>query len=175
MQVTPPKVLILGLFVFAQAAFALELPPCMDKAGKPLKVDNARVLKLKDTTDNQYLDRGYVSGTVAEVYKDQTGHEHFSLQIGPEKGDTLEVVYNEKFGETPEPHVGMQAMACGDYITANAPAGGYEASPDDAIIHWVHYNPKEAGHAHGFLVMEGTLVGYIPGWKPAKQDVTTSK
>lgn len=151
----------LGLALSMQAA---AMPPCVDRDGQAMAIDNDWVLHLKATSENQYQDRGFVSGVVVDIYEDRTGHEHFSISIGPGKGDTVEVIYNKKFGDM-QPEFGMKVVACGDYITAHAPAGGYEASPDDAIIHWVHYNPKDKGHPHGYVILGDELVGYKPGWK----------
>jgi hypothetical protein len=148
-----------GLFFlsFAVAAAATEIPPCMEN-GKPRPVNNQEVLTWKSSTPNQFMHRSYVKGVVLQAYPDHSGHQHFQLQIGQDaKKDTIEVVYNRDFGDAPEPYPGMRVKACGDYITVKP-----SASPDRAIIHWVHMNPDNEGHAHGFMVMDGELIGYDP-------------
>jgi hypothetical protein len=144
----------------AQAAD--EIPPCMEK-GKPIPVDNQEVLTWKSSTPNNFKQRAYVKGKVLQAYPDHSGHEHFQLQIGPDpENDTIEVIYNKKFGDVPAPTPGMKVKACGDYITSTSQTSGFPVSPDGAIIHWVHMNPKNQGHAHGFMVMDGDLIGYDP-------------
>jgi hypothetical protein len=137
-----------------------EIPPCMSDH-KPIPVNNKEVLVWKTSTPNQFKHRSYVSGTVLQAYPDHSGHQHFQLQIGPNpKKDTIEVIYNRDFGDAPEPYEGMQVSACGDYITATKKSPHGPASPDGAIIHWVHMNPDNKGHPHGFMVMDGELIGY---------------
>jgi hypothetical protein len=142
--------------LFSYSAFAdLPAAPSPDCAGA-LAVNNAQVLQWKNTTQNEYHDRGHVSGTVGRVYPDQTGHHHFQLQIGSGASDTVEIVYNEDFATTPDIRGGMNVEACGDYITANSSSGGYPPSPDGALLHWVHRSnsPK---HPSGYLVIDGKL------------------
>jgi hypothetical protein len=128
--------------------------------GRPLPVNNAQVLQWKTSTPNQFLARGHVIGRIEQIYTDQSGHNHFSIQIGPNSNQMLEVIYNVEFGALPNLAIGMQVEACGDYITSNAQAGPYPPSPAGAIIHWVHYNPSGHGHDSGFLVIDGSLYGY---------------
>lgn len=133
-------------------------PPCM--AGPTaLPLDNSQVLYYKRTTPNQFLARGYISGTLTRVFPPQNGHDHFEILLTPNKGDTIEVVYNKSFGPLPQLKPGMQVVACGDYITSNAPAGPYQASPSGAIIHWVHRTDNPKKHDGGFLVIDGGLFG----------------
>lgn len=144
-------------------AFALK----SENGGNPGNIEgnnNDQVLRWKATSKNQFHARARVQGKVVRIYPDRNGHEHFSIQIGPKSGDTIEVVYNQNFGAVPEPEVGMDVEACGDYITSTGPApapGGktYPASPDGAIIHWVHFAPSRSGHTSGYLVVGGVLTG----------------
>ena len=135
------------------------VPECMDK-GAALNVDNAEVLKMETTTANQFLSRGHVQGTVEQMFPDATGHRHFSLKIGPNPGDHIEIIYNLSFGEMPV-KVGDNVEACGDYITSNAPSGGYKASPDGALLHWVH--KSTSSHDQGFVIVNGQLYGQGSG------------
>ena len=81
------------------------------------------------------------------------------MQIGDEVTEVIEVIYNEAFGDVEEDvKVGDQVEACGDYITSNAPSGPYPASPDGAILHWVHM-ASGSGHPNGYLRINGMLYG----------------
>ena len=133
-------------------------PACVDSQGRPLAINNAQVSQWKKTTKNQFLARAHVSGSITKLYPDHSGHAHFEIQMDQAGGDTLEVIYNLSFGAV-SPQVGQAVEACGDYITSNAPAGGYPVSPDGAIIHWVHPNPQGKGHPSGFLEINDQLVG----------------
>jgi hypothetical protein len=114
---------------------------------------NDQVLKWKVSTANAFLARARIQGTVDQVFPDHSGHRHFSLKIGPQTNDHIEVIYNLSFGQLPTPTIGMTAEACGDYITSIAQTGGYPASPDGAIIHWVHRSPS--GHEPGYVILNG--------------------
>lgn len=126
---------------------------------KPLPENNAQVLHWKRTTQNQYRDRGHILGVIQKVYPDHSGHEHISVNIGKYEEDTVEIIYNSGFGSLPTPDVGMPVEACGDYITSFAKSGPYPASPDGALIHWVHRSPNLKKHLSGFLVVNGVLYG----------------
>ncbi|MNJ92628.1 hypothetical protein D3C87_103020 [compost metagenome] len=129
--------------------------------GQPLPVNNEQVLNWKYKSKNQFKDRGHISGVLTKVYKDKTGHRHFQVRIGEEPRDTIEVIYNQSFGRIQEKvmQIGAIVEACGDYITSNKRAGGYQASPDGAVLHWVHKstNPR---HDSGYVAIEGELYGY---------------
>lgn len=145
--------------IFTVQAFA-ETPLCMSE-GQPLPINNEQVLNWKHTSRNQFKSRGHVEGTVGAVYKDVTGHRHFQIVIGSNANDTLEVIYNQKFGKIPASALqkGARVETCGDYITSNQRAGRYQPSPDGAIIHWVH-EATNGRHASGYVMIEGQLYGY---------------
>lgn len=129
-----------------------------------LGVNNDQVLEWKAHTANTFTARGHVTGRVVKIYPDRNGHEHFAIQIGPRADDTVEIVYNQHFGPVPEPRIGMPVEACGDYITSTAPSPGpngqvYPASPDKALIHWLHFAPRRSGHHSGYLMINGVLTG----------------
>jgi len=167
------KTLLLFSIVFSACGFLspsahaflpnAQMPACLDGPDE-LKIDNDRVLKLKTTTRNQYLARAFVQGRVVDALNSQNGHDHFSISIGPGPTDTLEIIYNIEFGAMPNFKVGDPVIVCGDYITSTAAAGGYPASPDGAIVHWIHFNPGtrqgSATHAHGFVMMGTDLIGF---------------
>ena len=126
--------------------------------GKPLPIDDAQVLNWEDTTANQFASRAHIEGKIHAVYSDHSGHKHFGVQIGQAAHDAIEVIYNESFGALPALSVGDDVEACGDYITSTAPAGRYPASPDRAILHWVHKS-NAGSHASGFVKVNGVLFG----------------
>jgi len=130
---------------------------CMDH-GQLLDYNNEQALQWRSEKQSGYHDRAFIFGTVDEVFNDQTGHRHFSIKIGPNADDHIEVVYNEQFGSMPVPAVGDSAEACGDYIVATESNGGYPPSPDGALVHWVHKSPNSR-HDDGFVVLNGTVYG----------------
>jgi hypothetical protein len=138
---------------------AVDAPTCLDNDRSPMEVNNDQVLNWKTSTDNEYHDRGNVTGTITQLYANATGHQHFQLQIGPNDSDTVEIVYDMEFGGLPKLTPGMQVQACGDYITSNAPYQSYKPSPDGALIHWVHWSDKPQKHVAGFLMVQGSLYG----------------
>lgn len=150
------------LFFFTLSAQA-ETPLCMAK-GQPLPINNEQVLNWKFNSKNAYKNRGNIEGVIGKVYKDKTGHRHFQVIIGENPRDTIEIIYNQSFGKIPGEAMalGSRVQACGDYITAKAMNGKYRASPDGAIIHWVH---KSTGsyHDHGFVVIDDVLYGMDKG------------
>jgi hypothetical protein len=150
---------LIGLLLAAGAqAETTAAPECL-AYGRALPVNNSQVLHWKRTTKNQFRERGNIQGTVTEILADRNGHAHFVIQIGKQKEDTIEVIYNEDFGKMPTPKIGAQVQACGDYITSTAQSGPYPASPAGAIIHWVHMNPSGRGHDAGFTMVDGVLYG----------------
>ena len=125
---------------------------CLDH-GKMLDIINEQVIKWKTSTSNAFLSRARIEGTVDQVFPDHSGHRHFSLKIGPNLTDHIEVIYNLSFGNLPVPIIGMSAEACGDYITSIAQSGSYPPSPDGGISHWVHRSPP--GHEPGYVILNG--------------------
>jgi hypothetical protein len=135
-------------------------PNCMSH-GQPLPLNNEQVVNWKHTSRNSFKSRGHVEGTLGQVYKDATGHRHFQIQIGTNANDTIEVIYNQKFGKIPSSALqrGAHVETCGDYITSNAKVGRYGASPDGAIIHWVHESSNDR-HDSGYVMIDGQTYGY---------------
>jgi len=162
------SVSVFASFAYADAPLSQDDPSqassmdCMGSDGA-IPIDNQAVLSLKTSTPNQYLARAHVSGTIGQVYADEHGHNHFELLLGPGPTDTIEIVYNISFGELPGLQSGMSAEACGDFINSDAATSQYPESPDNAIMHWVHRNPKGRGHASGFVVIDGQLYGQGDG------------
>lgn len=151
--------ILMGLFAFSFSVAALASPPCLDW-GKELPIDNERVLELKSTTKNQFHARAHVEGQFNVAYKDTNGHEHFSILIGRNSNDTIEIIYNQEFGPFPDYVApGATVEVCGDYITSFARAGRYPPSPDGAIIHWVHASNNTNRHPHGYVIIDGQLLG----------------
>jgi hypothetical protein len=153
------KLISLLVFAFPLAVWANSAPPCFGNGNQELPIIDGQVVQWEHTTPNQFLARAHVAGPIVQTYPDQNGHTHFEIRIGNGPDDLLEVIYNQSFGPTPEPRIGMSVEACGDYITSDAPSGPYPASPAGAIIHWIHANPSGRGHAPGYLIMDGQLCG----------------
>lgn len=169
---TPIILILIGIAVLGWSGYessAADSPLTCIAYGRNLPINNQQVLHWKRTTPNQFQERGHVIGPITYIFPDRNGHDHFVINIGRTDQDTLEVIYNQDFGVTPEPRIGMMVEACGDYITSTAQSGPYPPSPVGAIIHWVHINPAGRGHDPGFLVMDGILCGQDvsnPGPKP---------
>ncbi len=162
MTVKTGRSLFLSFLFLAQSAWAATIPECIDDDGKAMPIDNAAPLVWKTKEANGWQARSHIDGHFVAVTNDGPSHYKFSIQVGPDKSDLIEVVYNKEFGKYPAVFPGMKVEACGDFINAFAQFGRYPPSPAGAIIHWVHKNPRyKAGkHEHGYLVMDGTLVGY---------------
>ena len=148
--------LMLSLTTLTSTANAID---CLDTNGAVLPIDDGRAINWKLSTANQFTARGHVSGIIQALYPNINGHDHFELKIGPNAKDTIEVIYNKGFGPLGNLQTGMTVEACGDYKTSNAPANGYEASPDGAIIHWVHAANNPQNHPGGFLIINGVILG----------------
>ena len=145
--------------IFAMSfAYAQQAPSCLASNGQVLPVNNAQVLSWKATSKDQFHSRGHVLGTLVNIFPDATGHHHMSVQIGQNGQDTIEVIYNEDFGTMPELEIGQTIEACGDYITARGQVGTEPASPDGAIVHWVHMSTN-ANHLSGFVIINGDVCG----------------
>ena len=132
-------------------------PEC-DRDGNPMSVNNSQVVGWKTSTPNEYLDRARVSGVIAKVYHQARDHAHFSLKIGNDSEDTVEIIYNEGFGDLPELSTGSNVEACGDYITSFAATDQYPPSPDGALVHWVHRSTSPK-HPSGYLAIDGEVYG----------------
>ena len=120
--------------------------------------NNTQVENWEKTTKDQFLARGMVQGQITKVYPNETGHNHFAISLG--NGQGIEVIYQYAFGALPTLQVGMNVIACGDYITVGPHA--HEPSPMPAIIHWVHWNPgnRDGGiHPGGFVVINNVAYG----------------
>lgn len=130
-----------------------QLPNCQGAQ----EVDNERVQGWVESAENGFQSRGHIFGKIVEVYDDRTGHKHFAVQIGEVRDDAVEVIYNEEFGDLPELEIGMEVEACGDFIQSNEDTRRYRASPEDAILHWVHRST--GNHPSGYVAIDGVLYG----------------
>jgi hypothetical protein len=145
--------LLFAVLFSYNSAYSAADTTCLDHK-KPLDVMNDQVIKWKSTTANAFLARARIQGTVDQVFPDHAGHRHFSLKIGPNPNDHIEVIYNLSFGKLPVAVIGMTSEACGDYITSIAQTGSYPPSPDGGIIHWVHKSPR-GSHESGYVILNG--------------------
>ncbi len=133
-------------------------PTCLAQ-GKDLPQNNDQIVQWKKSTPNQFLARGHATGTVSQLYPDKNGHQHFEIRLDTAAGDTLEIVYSDAFGAIPKIQAGMSVEACGDYITSTQATGQYSASPDGAILHWIHKSPKPNGHPSGYVEVDNVVYG----------------
>jgi hypothetical protein len=139
---------------------------CLDNSHQTMPYNNDQVIDWEKNTRDQFHDRGLVQGKITKLYPNQTGHTHFAIDLGQGKG--IEVIYNDEFDALPRLAVGMDVVACGDYITVGPRA--QLPSPMPAIIHWVHFNPgsRDGGrHPGGFLIINNKPYGFTdPGNAP---------
>jgi hypothetical protein len=149
---------ILGLLLFSTSVFAGDSSPLCIGDNQPLPVINEQVLQWKKTTPNSFKKRGHIEGVLTKIYPNKTGHVHIQVQIGQERFETIEVIYNTKFGKVGAMQIGSTVEACGDYITSNKRTGRYKPSPDGAIIHWVHRSNNDH-HESGYMMIDGVVYG----------------
>jgi len=142
--------------------FAADTVPTCMASGQTLNVNNDQVINWKNTTANQFHSRAHIKGKLVTLYPDHSGHHHMEVLIGPNNQDTVEVIYNVAFGQMPTLNPGAMIEACGDFITAKSQSGPYPASPDGAIVHWVHKAPN-SGHESGYVVVDGVVCGQNTG------------
>jgi len=136
-----------------------EIPTCFDGGHSALAVNNVQVDYWRVSSPNQFHSRAHIRGALLRIYQDQGNHSHFSVQIGVDDKHSVEVIYNQEFGNLPQLKVGDEVEACGDYITASAPHGRYPASPDGALVHWVHRSTRD-GHESGYVAIAGVVYGH---------------
>ncbi len=153
----------LGNINFTNADSKIKLSPsCMAKQ-KELAVNNSDVINWRKNSPNQFRARAHIVGSVIKTYPDHSGHQHFEMQIGNGTSDKIEIISNRSFGVIPNLKPGAAAEICGDYITSNATAGSFPASPDGAIVHWVHRSPQPRSHESGYVMIDGVLYGQGQG------------
>lgn len=158
------KLILVLIAMSAGPTFAgTPAPNCLGSQGQSLPEMDAQVILWKTTTPNQFLARAHIVGAISDIYPDHNGHTHFAVIFNARPQDNLEIVYNQSFGMLPHLAVGMTVEACGDYITSDAPTTQYPASPAGAILHWIHRNPKGAGHPSGYLMINGSVYGQGSG------------
>jgi hypothetical protein len=152
--------LLLALFLISNFAFASDpVPDCIGDDGSTIPVINQQVLYWKQNTANEYLARAHVQGQIVKLLPNETGHNHFEIQIGTDSSDILEVIYDYEFGKLPKLAVGDMIEACGDYITSYAEGNGYKPSPAGALIHWIHISDEPDKHASGYTMVNGSVYG----------------
>lgn len=140
--------------VFAAGSTAYSsgsIPPC-NAHGTLLQQNDSQVENWEDTAQHQFQGRAHIFGHIKQLYRDQTGHKHFSVQIGATSEDAVEIVYNETFGALPALSTGMEVEACGDFISVG------RQSPDTAIVHWVHKSDTPS-HDSGYVAINGVVYG----------------
>ena len=161
------KAILLVFLSTFSLAYGDQTPSCLSGNGQALSVNNDQVLIWKETSKDQFHSRGHIKGELVKIFPDATGHHHMSVSIGPNSQDTIEVIYNEDFGSMPELQIGQIIEACGDYITSRGEVGRYPASPDGAIVHWVHQSTNP-NHLSGYVIIDGTVCGQEAENAPSK-------
>jgi hypothetical protein len=146
------------LLCLSSLSFGASVPRCR-AGGRELSVNNNEVLRWKESTRTDFHARAHIDGWVVRIYPVHSNHLHFAVQIGDERRDTVEVVFSLKFGRPAGFGKGSRVEACGDFIQADRPSHGYPASPDGAIVHWVHSSPEEYRHPSGYLMIDGNVYG----------------
>ena len=141
------------------------IPNCYDNSHHEIPIDDEQVSRWEKTTPNQFLTRAHIQGVLTKVYQKKNRHMHFKIDFRPYSTGTIEGIYNDEFGALPVLHPGMLVEACGDYITSTQATEKFPASPDGAIIHWIHENPSKHGHPSGFLVIDGVVYGQRNGYE----------
>ena len=140
------------------------IPICRDKMRSEMRTNNDEVLKWKENTKNQYLDRALIIGKLVRVMQQRPSHTHVEIDLEDSQSignsDHIEIIYNREFGDMKNLKAGDVVAACGDYITSNADTGRYKPSPVGAIVHWVHASNNPSKHSHGFVNINGTLYGF---------------
>ena len=139
---------------------------CLDTQKQAMPFNNQSVMSWRTGTPSQYHNRGFVQGTVSNIYPRKVNaqgftHTHFAVNIDQAGAGDVEIIFNDEFGPLPNIALGMNVVACGDYITADATSA--LPSPMGAIIHWVHYNPgnRDGGaHPDGFVIVNNAPFGF---------------
>jgi hypothetical protein len=151
---------ILAPFNWSEArtrSTSVDAVDCIGENGQALSIDNQRALDLKKKAASGKAYRARIQGKVVsdshQRCSSRSGscHAHFEIQIGPNKADTVEVVYSEDFGQMKEPSVGESVEACGDFLNTS---GQRNSGSSGAIIHWVHRS-NCMDHEHGYVLVEG--------------------
>ena len=158
--------IMLSSFAYAGLDSHSVAPDCLSGTGALLQIDNNAAIDLKSSLPNGAGSRAHVEGPITKIFGQGSGHTHFEITLGQAAADKLEVVYNTGFGDLPSLKLGMQVEACGDFINSYAPENGYQASPDGALIHWIHRS--NSSHPSGFIIIDGTLYGQGSGQRNFK-------
>lgn len=146
------------MFILPLVLFNLtDVPVCYDGTGRVLPVNNSQIVEWKHSTPNLYLNRGHILGSIGNIYPDKNGHKHFQVVFN---NDTIEFVYNSEFGTLHELVTNTTIEGCGDYITSNVDTNKYPASPDGAILHWVHKS-NNTKHQSGFIKINENIYGQM--------------
>lgn len=149
------KKYILAFFVFTWFGIQVSAAPaCLDNK-KPMTYNHEKLLNLRESMPKKFTARAYVRGKIVRVMEDRQNHIHFEVDFDGDfqtSDDRLEVIYNRKFGPVPDFRSGESLIACGDFVID-------PYSPTKAVVHWLHINPHQKGHDHGFLIINGILTG----------------
>jgi len=147
------KLGLLAALIF-QNAWAYD---CYDQ-GHLLPFNEDQVIQWKADGQSQTRGRAHIRGILTGYYPDRSkgSHQHFQIEVvgSDYRREFLEVVSSKEYGWI----AGLQwwdpVEVCGDYITSNERHGVYPASPDNALIHWVHLSTNPYQHDSGFFALD---------------------
>lgn len=146
--------LFFGILISASLGFGGGYPPCKDKK-RTLDFNQDMLLNYRDQMEPKFKTRGFIKGTLMKVLEDRQRHVHFEVDFDGStatEDDRIEVIYNTSFGSLPDHRPGDEIIACGDFIVD-------PYSPLKAVLHWLHYSPKQNAHEDGYLVINGQVSG----------------
>lgn len=111
---------------------------------------------LSSKGQKRFISRAHIQGIIVRMIEDRQNHIHLEVDMDTDlntKTDRVEVIFNTNFGTLPQFRPNDPIIACGDFVLD-------KYSPLKGVIHWLHLNPKNKGHEHGFLVINGVMVGH---------------
>lgn len=114
------------------------------------EIDNESVLNAKENLPDGTIQWAWIRGTMLRQTNPTDRHYKFAVQIGPLETDTVELVYNKRFGTLPLPAAGDIVEACGEMIVNRDGTLRYNGSPEGVLIHKLH----EGSVYNGFVRLD---------------------
>ncbi len=161
-----------------------QAPTCYGEHHQVLSNSNARVVSLKQTTQNLYKEQAFVQAhlvkMLAVVVNSYGHHEHFIVSLGEPSSPTflnkenlIEIAdsLNDYSAPSADELSKGPIYLCGEYNTADAAKTpqilNFSPSVTGAIIHWTHLaGPNVDGnysHPNGWVYVNGKLYGTALG------------
>lgn len=145
------------LFLLCLPSLSLANPTVCKRGDNVLPYNEGQVIEwLNSKSQKRLIDRAHVQGIIVRLIEDRQNHIHLEVDMDTDlntKKDRVEIIFNTKFGSLPEFRPNDPIIACGDFIRD-------KYSPLKGVIHWLHLNPKNTRHEHGFLVINGVMTGH---------------